>query len=267
MKVDIHAPPPDHPLAGCVESIFLVQARGEYSAQTIMPGGSAGILFNLGSRLDVSPLRGGSESIATGSSVMGGLPTAAYTIRAVDEVYVLGLTLKAHACSAVFHRPLTELTNRNVEGDLVLPGTGLLCEQLYHAASFEEQCRALLAWLAGGLGRAEHGALVHRASEALARAAEPHVGRVAKELGLSERHLRRVFLEHVGVTPSQWRQLARFRGALALMASRRTLSQVAHAAGYSDQAHLCRDFGTIAGMTPGEYRQRVGPVPGQIFAP
>ena len=73
--------------------------------------------------------------------------------------------------------------------------------------------------------------------------------------------------EHVGLTHRQWRQLARFRAALALMASRRTLAQVAHAAGYADQAHLCRDFGAIAGMTPGEYRARVGPVPGHIFAP
>ena len=267
MNVDIHAPPPDHPLAEGLESIFRIQARGEYSAQTSMPDGSASILFNLGSRLDVSLLRGGRESIATGSSVVGGLPTAAYTVRAEDEVYVVGVTLRPPVCGAVFHRPLAELTDRNVEGDLVRPGMRLLCEQLYHAVSFAEQCRLLLAWLSGGLRRPRHDAPVHRACESLARAAEPQVGRVADELGLSERHLRRVFQEHVGLTPRQWRQLARFRGALALMASRRTLAQVAHGAGYADQAHLCRDFGAIAGMTPGEYRERVGPVPGHIFAP
>jgi transcriptional regulator GlxA family with amidase domain len=83
---------------------------------------------------------------------------------------------------------------------------------------------------------------------------------------MSERHLRRVFLEHVGLTPGHWRRLARFRGAVGLMASPCTLTQVAHGAGYADQAHFCRDFAEIAGMTPGEYRQRVGPLPGHIFS-
>jgi hypothetical protein len=39
-----------------------------------------------------------------------------------------------------------------------------------------------------------------------------------------------------------------------------------HAAHYYDQAHFCRDFKEIAGMSPSEYRARAGHVPGHLFS-
>lgn len=266
MHFDIYVPPPDHPLSGCVELVFRVRSRGDYAAQTILPAGTASILFNLGSRMEVSLLNGGHQSICAGMPVVGGLPTVAYTARQADDVYMLGISLKAAACSAVYRPPMDELTDVSVEGDLVYPGMRLLCERLYHAADFAAQRRMLMEWVAGVVRRRDGAAVVRRACQALGGAAEPRVGRIARELAVSERHLRRVFLEHVGLTPGQWRRLARFREAVELMAGPQTLTQVAHGAGYADQAHFCRDFGEIAGMTPGEYRGRTGPIPGHVFS-
>lgn len=267
VQFDIYVPPPGHPLSGCVELVFRVRSRGDYAAQTILPAGTASILFNLGSRVDVSLLNGGHQSIAAGTPVVGGLPTVAYTARQADDVYIVGVSLKAAACSAVYRPPMDELTDVSVEGDVVYPELRLMCERLYHAAGFAEQRRMLLEWVAGVMRRRDGAAVVRQACRALAGAGEPRVGRVARELAVSERHLRRVFLEHVGLTPAQWRKLARFSNAVGRMAGPQTLTEVAHGAGYADQAHFCRDFADIAGMTPGEYRQRVGPIPGHVFSP
>jgi AraC-like DNA-binding protein len=75
---------------------------------------------------------------------------------------------------------------------------------------------------------------------------------VAFELGLSERHLRRVFGETVGVSPKTFARLARFRRALraARTGAHPGWATIATAAGYYDQAHLISEFRAIAGTTP-----------------
>ncbi|MFL5308650.1 MAG: helix-turn-helix domain-containing protein [Polyangia bacterium] len=87
---------------------------------------------------------------------------------------------------------------------------------------------------------------------AAARLTSADVNAVADELGVSERHLRRVFHDTVGVSPKAFAKLARFRRALrAARAEVHTQwAGIAAAAGYYDQAHLIADFRAIAGVTP-----------------
>jgi AraC-like DNA-binding protein len=74
--------------------------------------------------------------------------------------------------------------------------------------------------------------------------------------------------EHVGIGPAQYVRLARFIRAMhQVPAPGRTLTEIAHANGYYDQAHFCREFRSFAHMTPQEYRDRAnGPVPGHLYA-
>ena len=78
------------------------------------------------------------------------------------------------------------------------------------------------------------------------------VNAVALELGVSERHLRRVFRETVGVSPTAFSQLERFHRALraAREGAHASWADIAAATGYYDQAHLIAEFRTIAGVTP-----------------
>jgi AraC-like DNA-binding protein len=79
-----------------------------------------------------------------------------------------------------------------------------------------------------------------------------NVNAVADELGVSERHLRRVFRGAFGVAPKTFAKLARFERALraARQDPRAGWASIAAAAGYYDQAHLIADFHAIAGATP-----------------
>jgi AraC-like DNA-binding protein len=78
------------------------------------------------------------------------------------------------------------------------------------------------------------------------------VSAVADDLGVSERHLRRVFHETVGVSPKAFTQLTRFQRAVvaALDDGHASWASIAFAAGYYDQAHLIAEFRAIAGVTP-----------------
>ncbi len=90
------------------------------------------------------------------------------------------------------------------------------------------------------------------ALEAAARLVSADVSSVAVDLGVSERHLRRLFREAVGMSPKQFARLARFRHALraAREADRLSWAAIAATAGYYDQAHLIAEFRAIAGVTP-----------------
>lgn len=90
------------------------------------------------------------------------------------------------------------------------------------------------------------------AAEKLRDAESGHVGAVADELGISERHLRRVFRDAVGVGPKAFARLARFNRALQVAREEHGASwaTIASAAGYYDQAHMIAEFRSIAGVTP-----------------
>jgi AraC-like DNA-binding protein len=88
--------------------------------------------------------------------------------------------------------------------------------------------------------------------EAARRLAEPsaRVDALARELGLSERQLRRRCLAAVGYGPKTLQRVLRFRRFLALGAGGGDLAAIAAEAGYADQPHLTRESRRLAGATP-----------------
>ena len=84
---------------------------------------------------------------------------------------------------------------------------------------------------------------------------------VATEVGLSLRQLRRRCQAVVGYGPKTLQRVLRFRRFLARVDARPgilDLAAIAAEAGYADQAHLTRECGKLAGLTPAALaRQRV----------
>jgi AraC-like DNA-binding protein len=78
------------------------------------------------------------------------------------------------------------------------------------------------------------------------------VSEVATALGVSERHLRRVFRDTVGVGPKTFARLERFRSALDAARAQQAPSwaAIAEGAGYYDQAHLVAELRAMAGVKP-----------------
>jgi AraC-like DNA-binding protein len=75
----------------------------------------------------------------------------------------------------------------------------------------------------------------------------------AKEVGLSERQLRRRFERAVGYGPATLDRIQRFQRFLAVAATAppgTALARLAADAGYADQAHLAREARRLSGRTP-----------------
>lgn len=80
------------------------------------------------------------------------------------------------------------------------------------------------------------------------------VAQVAARVGWSGRHLAARFTAEYGVGPKQAARLMRFEHARALAEAGHPLADVAARCGYADQAHLTRDWRSLAGRTPAEAR-------------
>jgi len=79
----------------------------------------------------------------------------------------------------------------------------------------------------------------------------------AKELGVSERQLRRIFHRHYGVSPVDYLMRTRVNRATELMnSSDMTLAEIAFACGFTDANYLSRQVKKATGLPPTEWRAR-----------
>jgi AraC-like DNA-binding protein len=97
---------------------------------------------------------------------------------------------------------------------------------------------------------------------ALFGSAAPSVETLAREIGWSRQHLRRVVCHHVGFGPMTLARVARLQRAADLIQRWRgkSLSTAALSAGYFDQAHMNRDFRDLAGVTPLDAAESTGSI-------
>jgi len=82
---------------------------------------------------------------------------------------------------------------------------------------------------------------------------------LAARVGLSPERLRHLFVEQLGIPVRSYRSWARVRHATMLLARGGSLTEIAHAANFSDAAHLSRAFRDMFGITPSELtRTQIG---------
>lgn len=91
-----------------------------------------------------------------------------------------------------------------------------------------------------------------------AHPAQPHdVRSLAARIGVSPRHLSRLFRDEVGITPASWVEAARVSAARLLLEEGNIVpKQVAAECGFSSVDTLRRAFMRVVGVTPAEYRKR-----------
>jgi AraC-like DNA-binding protein len=163
--------------------------------------------------------------------------------------------LRLGAQHVVLGIPATAIAGRIVALEELWGGaeTRRLLERLAGACDMTQAAAILDGAIAERLRlAAAQGARTGLAIDAADRLRRANVSAVAADLGVSERHLRRVFRETVGVSPKVFAKLARFRRALrvARVEGQASWANVAAVAGYYDQAHLIAEFRAIAGVTP-----------------
>lgn len=155
-----------------------------------------------------------------------------------------------------FRLPLHELARQSVGLADLLPRPALaaLADQLGRAASDEARVRAVEQFLLARLRPAAPDRLV---LGALALLHGSHgtlrVAALARQLGSSASPLEKRFRQAVGASPKQLAGIIRLQAALARYRPGMSLTELALAAGFYDQAHFVHAFRAFTGQTPSAY--------------
>lgn len=261
--------PPRPSLRPFVESLWAFDSSGapagEGPRERVLPTG----LTHLVIRLSADPLRifaGPTTETSTTfeHGVVGGARSAAYVRDASAPSRSVGAQLLPGAARLLFGGPASELGERHTSlGDLWGRGATELRDRLGETGSLEDAVAALESELAARMPKVRgiHPAIAGALDE-LARGAR--IGDVVDAAGLAHARFIALFRRDVGLAPKQHCRVLRFqRARVALDDPGASIADVAALAGFADQAHLTREFGAIAGITPGEYRA-IGPASNHV---
>lgn len=80
----------------------------------------------------------------------------------------------------------------------------------------------------------------------------PSLGDLAAAVAMSPSRLSHLFGEHVGLPYATWRRWTRLQLAVGTVRAGGTLTEAAHAAGFTDSAHLTNTCRDLFGITPSE---------------
>lgn len=199
-----------------------------------------------------------------GPSVMiTGVATRRFDVQVRGRGRVAGVRFRPGGLAALTGLPASEWTDRTLPAAAVLPDG--LCRQLADPDLLADPS----AWVTvseRGLAALDLGEdprydqLLRIVADMLADRALLTVSEVAARHAVTSRTLQRLFLHYVGVGP-KW-VLARYRmhDVVSEMDAGYDdpLSDLAHRYGWYDQAHFIRDFVSLVGVTPGDYRLSAG---------
>jgi AraC-like DNA-binding protein len=143
-----------------------------------------------------------------------------------------------------------ELTDRIVDLEAMWGASGRALYEALHALDAPRIAARIADAITQRAADEPASARLARRAAQLLENAEMRVEQVGVELGVTARHLRRAFHEHIGVGPKEFARAARLQRVLRMAATSRDWSQIAVAAGYYDQAHLIAEFRALVGVTP-----------------
>ncbi|WP_209020832.1 AraC family transcriptional regulator [Nocardioides sp. 1609] len=241
-------------LAPYVASLVPYDVCGEPGVHIGMPSTCLTLVLAVDEPLDVG--WAGGARVSSWANVAGLHPSPA-EIRHGRRQRGVYLDLTVTGARALLGLPAGALAGALADVADVDPAMRDLPERL--AGSSPDRWTAVVARaLIAALSRHDAPAPRAEVGRALARLTRgARVADVAEDVGYSRRHLGDLVRAECGVSPQEYRRLARFERSHALVRDAATsLADAAARCGYADQSHLAREWTAFAGCSPSEWRRR-----------
>ena len=250
---------PAPPLDRFIDDIYCLTGVPRHRRMNVPPMPSAHLFVNLGGPVhlwDSDPSV--PPAVFTDGWFMG-VWTRRFLLEYGTWVRLVGVHFKPWGISPFVDTPAIELRDRWVPVDAVwqrsLDG---IRDQVADIASATETLRVLEEELRSRLAEVPSRSLdlvQHTGSRLETSHGAVSVGALTDAAGVSGTHLAMQFKSHVGVTPKRVARIYRFARLIQSVDALRPVdwSDLAHTAGYFDQAHFSREFKDFTGHTPTQY--------------
>jgi len=191
-------------------------------------------------------------SPSTGPQVVGTMTRVKTFTLAAGQIQI-GVRFRPGMAPGFVRVPGSQTTDRLLPLDDVWGAKGRQLRTHIEDAKSPQQSIALLE--AQLVDESEPGIVQKMSAYIVGRSGQVRVDDLAFDAAMSARQLRRLFLEHMGLSPKHFCRVIRFRHSLPRLrnARRGAWTQVALECGYYDQAHFINEFREFSGYTPGEF--------------
>jgi len=229
---------PSAHLAPYIECFWTGEVVKDFSAR-VLPDGCADILF-ISRRNELIDVRA------------VGVMTRPHVVSLTSGTYLLGVRFHPGMASACLGRELWMLNDRFVPLHSII---GSEASDFAQCLSRHASVETKVAAIENRLASLPTINTVQRAiGELVGRKGQFSLDDFAAAAGVSARQLRRTCLKQAGLAPKHLARILRFRHAVArLRKGENDMAELALDCGYYDQAHMIRDFRSLAGISPGRY--------------
>lgn len=201
-------------------------------------------------------------------SVLGGPQACSQIIDTAEQIRVMGAVFRAGGAGVLTGEDMGALDGQDVAlADVFGHDANALRQRLLETPQPARRLALLEQWLCARMRLPSIEPCVAHALTWLERTPQAvRIGALARDAGVSERRLGRLFRRQVGFGPKQYARLLRFRAVVARVHGQQRVDWAGIAAdgGYCDQAHLAHEFRRFAGVTPGAFMALRGPYPNHL---
>ncbi len=227
--------------------------------QYVYPEGNMQLIFHYGDTLDVvNP-----DGIITkqDNSMLCCQKYHGYKVIPTGKIGMFSVNFNPYGASVFFNLPLKELLNQNIDlcsimGDKI----STINEMLYEATNDEKKKLTIDKFLLDLLYINNYNEIeiIKRSLNLInSKICKININELGKASFVSTRHLERIFIKRIGLSPKQFLRIKQINYAVSLLRSSSydNLTQVAIESGFYDQSHFIKSFKSIIGIKPFVFEQ------------
>lgn len=254
---------PSEPLRPFVHHYWIMRADRNSIAMNILPTGCTKWMFHWAKPFCIN----GFQDINNRASLCGQYQTAAQVVMQ-GEADLLFVFFRPYAMKMITGIPCDLFANSNIAlDDLGIPEFKWLKQQILETTNQLTAIRLIEEFIIRQLTRRSDDVHLKQFMEVchtIELYPNASLSYLAEKACLSERQLRRLFLNYIGMPPKHLMRIQRCLVASQsiLQTSERDFSSLIYQLGFTDHSHFYKEFKLFAGMSPSNFLDHISNIRG-----